>query len=144
MKYLLDTNICIAFNKGNTDVVRKIEEVSLQNCCISEITVTEMRFGNAKSRRKEENDYKVNLLIGKMEVIPISACLNVYIEERVKLERIGKSISDFDLFIAATALARDLILVTDDTDFTDRFDGLRVENWITRTVNTVVKPVSLS
>lgn len=44
-KYLLDTNICIFLLRGKYDVDKKIDQVGLENCCISEITVAELKYG---------------------------------------------------------------------------------------------------
>ena len=38
-KYLLDTNICIFLLRGKYNVDKKMDEVGLENCYISEITV---------------------------------------------------------------------------------------------------------
>ena len=39
-------------------------------------------------------------------------------------------IGDMDMFIAATALEEDLIVVTGNTDHFSRIEGLKVENWM--------------
>jgi len=54
-KYLLDTNICIYYLKGRFDLNRKIENIGIENCFISEITVAELKFGAENSERKEYN-----------------------------------------------------------------------------------------
>ena len=43
--------------------------------------------------------------------------------------RIGRPIGDFDSLIAAQALARDLIVVTNNVDEFERVPDLRIENW---------------
>ncbi len=49
MKYLLDSNICIHFLRGNFDIDKKLEAVGLNNCYISEITLVEFeRIKNIK------------------------------------------------------------------------------------------------
>jgi tRNA(fMet)-specific endonuclease VapC len=48
------------------------------------------------------------------------------------LEKRGKPISDMDMFIAATAIEEDLILVTDNVKHFSRIPGLKVENWMER------------
>ena len=48
------------------------------------------------------------------------------------LEKQGKKIGDMDMFIAATALEENLILVTGNTDHFERIPGLRIENWMER------------
>ena len=39
MIYLIDTNICIHFFRGKYGVTEKLENVSIENCVISEITL---------------------------------------------------------------------------------------------------------
>ena len=43
-KYLLDTNICIFLLRGKYNVDKKMDEVGLENCYISEITVAELKY----------------------------------------------------------------------------------------------------
>lgn len=49
MNYLLDTNICTYFFRGKYDLHKKLEEVRLNNCAISEITLAESVFGAENS-----------------------------------------------------------------------------------------------
>lgn len=44
-KYLLDTNICVHFLRGKYNLLDRIREVGLENCCISEITYAELLCG---------------------------------------------------------------------------------------------------
>jgi tRNA(fMet)-specific endonuclease VapC len=48
-KYLLDTNICAYFLNGKFDLEAKIDKAGFENCCISEITIAELKYGVAKS-----------------------------------------------------------------------------------------------
>lgn len=45
MKYLLDSNICIHFLRGKYNIIEKLNEVGIDNCAISEITLAELVFG---------------------------------------------------------------------------------------------------
>jgi tRNA(fMet)-specific endonuclease VapC len=42
----------------------------------------------------------------------------------------GKNIPDFDLLIGATAVQRDMILVTNNTKHMSRIKGIKLENWV--------------
>lgn len=42
MKYLLDTNICIHFLRGKFNLLEKFQEVKIEDCAISEITLAEL------------------------------------------------------------------------------------------------------
>jgi len=44
-KFLLDTNICVFFLKGKFNLNEQLKKVGLQNCCISEITLAELKYG---------------------------------------------------------------------------------------------------
>ena len=44
MKYLLDSNICIHYFRGQFNLAVKIQKIDLQNCAISEITLAELAY----------------------------------------------------------------------------------------------------
>ena len=51
---------------------------------------------------------------------------------KTKLRSQGIMIDEFDLMIAATALSKSYILVTDNVKHFQRIAGLKLENWIKR------------
>ena len=64
-------------------------------------------------------------------IVPFDAdAARQYGETRAFLERQGTRLADPDLRIAATALSRDLIMVTGNTRHFNRVPGLAVENWL--------------
>jgi tRNA(fMet)-specific endonuclease VapC len=135
MKYLLDTNICIYLKKGDQEIAHKVEEVLSQNCFISEVTVAELKLGAEYSELREMNMQKVNLLLAKFEAIPISPAIDDYAREQAALIRIGKRLEKFDALIAATAIVKQLTLVTNDFAFS-RIEKLKIENWATHLLTT--------
>jgi tRNA(fMet)-specific endonuclease VapC len=48
------------------------------------------------------------------------------------LRRKGALIDDMDLFIGATAIANNMILVTENAKHLARLENIKIENWITR------------
>ena len=50
-------------------------------------------------------------------------------EAKARLERRGLRLEDFDLAVAAHALAAGATLVTDDLEHMSRIPGLQLENW---------------
>jgi len=48
---------------------------------------------------------------------------------RVNLEQQGTPIGPYDILIAASALANNLTLVTDNTSEFKRVSGLKIEDW---------------
>jgi tRNA(fMet)-specific endonuclease VapC len=96
---------------------------------ISCITYYEVKRGllavNATRQLTEFNQfcriYKI-LLIDDLEIIE-RAC-----EIHLDLQRRGFTIQEQDILIAATAIARGLILVSNDYDL-QRVQGINLENW---------------
>lgn len=52
-----------------------------------------------------------------------------YGEIRALLERAGTPVGSNDLWIAAQAIAKDLILATNNVRESKRIKGLKIENW---------------
>lgn len=130
-KYLLDTNICIYFIKGLYGLDRKIADVGEQSCFISEITVAELKYGVENSRMVEAMRTVVEAFIPKFAVIPIYNALDVYAKEKAKPRKQGLLVDDFDTLIGATAIANDLIMVTNNVAHLSRLDNIVIENWTT-------------
>jgi tRNA(fMet)-specific endonuclease VapC len=49
---------------------------------------------------------------------------------RSYLQKRGRIIGNMDLLIAAMAVSRDIVLVSNNMKEFERIDGLRIENWI--------------
>ena len=127
--YLLDTCICIALLKKSQSVIQRLREVGTHNCKISDITLAELYFGAFKSgREKHFND--VAEISKLFEKYPIQYTRKNG-EIRWELEKQGLHIGDMDMFIAATALEEDVILVTGNVKHFERIPGLKIENWMT-------------
>lgn len=132
MTYLLDTNIVSYILKKNATVDNKLREVNRlgQEVFISCISYFEIKRGllalNATRQLADFQqfcqDYDV-LFLDDLEIIE-RAC-----EIHVALKRKGTPIQDADILIAATAIARGLILVSNDSDLL-RVQGIKLENWL--------------
>jgi tRNA(fMet)-specific endonuclease VapC len=130
MEYLLDTNICIYFFKGQFGLIDKFKQIGFENFAISEITLAELYYGAEKSQNVTKNTAVVDNFADKIIVLPIFDGIRIYGKEKAKLKAKGTIISDFDLLIGATAIANDMILVTRNVKEFERIDNLKIENWI--------------
>jgi tRNA(fMet)-specific endonuclease VapC len=130
MKYLLDTNICIHYLKGQFRLKEKIEQVGFHNCAISEITLAELIYGAEKSQQKEKNAKVVDDFADKISIIPVIDSIRIYGKEKARLRLQGKIVGDLDLFIGATAIANQMVMVTRNTREFERLEGINIENWI--------------
>jgi tRNA(fMet)-specific endonuclease VapC len=135
-KYLLDTNICVFFLRGNKTVQEQILINGIHNCFISEVTVAELFYGiECDELNFKENRKKVNEFIDILTVIQISNTLLEYARQKALLRKNGNLIDDMDLFIGATAIANNMILVTDNEKHLNRLSNVKIENW-TKKINT--------
>lgn len=132
MVFLLDTNICIHFFRGRFGLLKKFEEVGLENCAISEITLAELTFGAEISANPQKNLELIDALSEKLRILPIFNAIGVYAKEKVRLRKLGRMISDFDLLIGSTAVANNLIMITENRKEFERIKNLKIENWVRR------------
>ena len=130
-KYLLDTNICIFFIKGQYELNKKITEVGEQNCFISEMAVAELKYGIENSKTIEAMRIVVEAFIPKFAVIPIYNLLDIYAKEKAKLRKQGLLIDDFNILIGSTAVAKEMIMVTNNVAHLSRLDNIVIEDWTT-------------
>jgi tRNA(fMet)-specific endonuclease VapC len=128
-EYLLDTNICIFYIKGLYDLKNKIQKAGSDNCFISEITLAELKFGVENSQAKEKNAMALDHFLTGVSLLPIFPALDVYAKEKARLRKAGQIVDDFDLLIGATAIAYDLILVTNNVSHLGRMENIYVEDW---------------
>ncbi|MGC9354312.1 MAG: PIN domain-containing protein [Mariniphaga sp.] len=130
MDYLLDTNICIYYFKGQFEVKEKIEQIGYEKFAIFEITLAELIYGAEKSLKRNKNIAVVKDFSEKITIIPIFESINIYGKEKARLKTKGTIISDLDLFIGATAIFNDMTLVTQNVREFERMTNIKIENWI--------------
>ena len=129
--YLLDSCICIDFMRGRLpyayDMMRRSSPKLFK---IPAIVEGELRVGAEKSSHPEKARWLVDEFTLPFEVLPFdSDCAHAYGRIRCQLERAGKKIGHNDLLIAATALANNAVLVTNNVDEFKRVPGLSLECW---------------
>lgn len=130
LRYLLDSDICIYIMKRRSPVLVRRLDTLIPACALSVIVYGELCYGLAASTRREEAAAYLAALLETIQVLPLPLDAAArYGEIRAQLERTGRSIGANDLWIAAHALAANLILVTNNEREFGRVPGLRVENW---------------
>lgn len=131
---VIDSNIIIRFLRNDPPSIRrKFSSLALERVAIAAISEAELRYGIERSARCEENHEALNDILTRIAVLPFdSVCARAYGRIRAELASRGTPIGPFDALIAATALAHEAIVVTDDVAEYARVPGLRVENWLKR------------
>lgn len=130
--YLLDTNICIYIQRARpASVLARFEALSAGDAAISAITWGELSVGAEKSTRRESVLHALQEFVSFVPVLPMPVDAGPhYGAIRAGLEREGRIIGNNDLWIAAHALASNLVLVTNNEREFIRVAGLTVENWV--------------
>jgi tRNA(fMet)-specific endonuclease VapC len=116
-KYLLDTNILVAFLEGEYSVVEKFM-LREAECLISVVSVSELMFGAYKSKSWMKNHKRYSDFLSRLSKVPINSDVaetNGLI--KAVLREQGIILTENDLWIASTAIHYRLTLVTRDQDF---------------------------
>lgn len=129
--YLLDTNICIyIINNNPKQVVERIKSLKPPQVKLSSISMAEMEYGVSKSRDRERNRQALIHFASAFDIIEFNDNdAEVYGLIRAELEKKGQIIGPYDMQIAAQAISRDLILVTNNTSEFSRISNIKLENW---------------
>lgn len=129
-RYLLDTNVCIAYKKRKPGIPERIEALPAGHAAMSVVTWGELMLGVEKSQQRERS---LEILNRVREIIPVvgtdEAVGTHYGVIRGQLEQAGRTIGPNDLWIAAHARALDIPVVTNNTGEFSRVAGLTVEDW---------------
>jgi len=131
MKWMLDTDTCIAIIKGKPpSVLKKLRGKSVGQVGISSITLGELAFGAAKSGRHDESRAALAEFLLALEIASFdSDAASSYGQLRASLEKRGAPIGPLDALIGAHAAALNVVLVTHNTREFGRIDTLRLEDW---------------
>lgn len=127
--YIIDSDTLISLVRGQHGVQQKMVHIGLSQCKVSEISLAELYVG-AYKRNDIKGMGQANYIAQTFEIVRISPHLEDYAKLRAGLERQGCKLDSMDLFIAASALAEDLTLVTHNTKHFSRVPGLKLEDWI--------------
>ncbi|MDJ1168159.1 PIN domain-containing protein [Roseofilum sp. BLCC_M154] len=130
--YLLDTNVVSAILRKNLTVKQKLVQLSVQKkrAYISGITYYEVKRGLMASNatRKLAEFERICrrtpiLFWNDIAILEKAAEIHAYLKKR------GMRLEDADIFIAAIAIIRELVLVSHDSDML-RVPELTVEDWL--------------
>lgn len=130
-RFLLDTNILIYIRRHRpASVLARFQKLSYGEAAFSAITFGELAYGAAKSARRSEALAQLDELRSALPIVALpETAAEIYGVIRADLESRGQQIGNNDLWIAAHALAANLILVTNNEREFSRVKGLKVQNW---------------
>ena len=131
MKLMLDTTICIYLIKQRpAAVLQRFLEYQVGDIGISSITLSELRYGVAKSTHREKNAKALDEFVIPLEVVSFDEeAAHVYGDIRATLKKAGTPIGAMDMLIAAHAVSLGIPLVTNNTREFVRIPTLAVIDW---------------
>jgi tRNA(fMet)-specific endonuclease VapC len=132
--YMLDTDISSDIIKQRPlSVLERFEQLHMEQLCISAVTYAELRYGAERSSSQKVNLPIVEDFVSRLSVLPWDKeAAAHYGHLRNHLEREGTPLGGMDTMIAAHALSRDSIVVTNNLKHFQQVPRLVVENWLSR------------
>ena len=134
-RYLLDTNVVSHIMQGrDAQLLAHLTTVPVGQAVMSSVTLAELEYGLHRKGQPVRLRNALTQVLLRIDVLPwneeVAVC---YGELCATLEAQGINLSDFDMMIAAHAVALDLILVSRDKAFaqvpTGMAQRLRLEVW---------------
>ena len=129
--YLLDSCVCIDLMRGNLPIACDLMRASDPKLfAVPAVVVAELNFGAEKSANPEKNRLLTERFLAPFDIVPFgAACAHAYGSIRNQLREDGCLIGPNDLLIAATAVANQAVLVSNNAKEFQRVKGLRLESW---------------
>jgi tRNA(fMet)-specific endonuclease VapC len=130
-RYMLDTNVVSHIMQGrDAGLLARLTKVSVGQVVMSSVTLAELEYGLHRKGQPIRLKNALTQVLLRMDVLPwderVATC---YGELCSTLEAQGINLSDFDMMIAAHAVAADVILVSRDKAFGQVGERLRLEVW---------------
>ncbi|HTU33472.1 MAG TPA: type II toxin-antitoxin system VapC family toxin [Candidatus Acidoferrum sp.] len=125
-RFLLDTNVVIAFFSGEKRIAERLAEAEV---FVPTQVLGELYYGARKSARAAENLARIQRFAAAIEILfcdGITAWFYSEVKDRLRLK--GHPIPENDIWIAAISIQHGLTLATRDEHF-NHVDNLERENW---------------
>ena len=130
MSFLLDTDICSAYMKGNGKIQNRFIQYGGQ-LAISVATLGELFTWVSRAKAPAKRAQGLKDLLS--DVVVLDATFGIaqrFGETEAAMLDQGLPIREFDLLIAATALVHDLTLITHNTQDFVNVPGLSIDDWL--------------
>lgn len=128
--WFLDTNACIMFSRGQTQVCAHWRRHRAGELAIPVTVLGELLVGAEKSSHPQRVLAEIEALLERHELIGVTEeVAGAYARIRAALEKRGATIGENDLWIAATAVAHSATVVTNNMAEFSRVPGLTIEDW---------------
>jgi tRNA(fMet)-specific endonuclease VapC len=131
--YLLDTSTVSFLMRGESAVRDRLTSHSRTDVFVCQPVIAEIEYGLARlarSARRTRLRARFDLFLEELGCAPWTAEVSrAFGATKADLERRGVRLEDFDVAVAAHALAIGATVVTDNVKHMSRVRGLVIENW---------------
>ena len=131
---LLDTSALIEIDRGDKEKAQKLDDEGKH--ALNQVTVTEMFTGIEYKYERNTEKYreareKLERLLSRFKIIQIDRSISIESAKIITdLRKIGKPVNDLhDIYIAATAVKKDLEILTKNPRHFENIEGLEVRKW---------------
>jgi tRNA(fMet)-specific endonuclease VapC len=126
-KFILDTNIIVAWLNGDANIAAKVDKAS--SIFIPSIVAGELFWGAYNSGQISKNLQKIQLLLQNYSVLVCDSTTAMeYGKIKIELKRSGNPIPENDIWIAALAEQYDFPLITRDAHF-KKVKSIKTKTW---------------
>ena len=125
--YIFDTDIIVDFLRNKENIKKLIYDIYTKKVCITFITASELYFGAYNSKFKDRHFWEIGFLDGLVDILypDLNVC-KLFGKVKKELKDAGKTIGDFDIMIAAIAIANDFTLITRNIKHFENIKGLKI------------------
>jgi tRNA(fMet)-specific endonuclease VapC len=133
MPFVLDTTVMSALMRADVVAARHLLATRPGDVGVPQPVLAELHYGLARlpaSKKKRLLEDRLAVLLQSLSRLAWDDAVSErFGEAKAALEARGERVDDFDLAIAAHALALDATVVTSNTKHFDRIPRLRVVRW---------------
>lgn len=127
--YLVDADWVIHHLKGHPVITQRLQDLQHEGLGLSVVALAEIYEGVFNARDPETSEQSLNAFLESVSLIGVDQeTARIFGRERGRLRKAGLLIGDADLFIAATALQHNVILLTNNRRHFERIEGLEIES----------------
>lgn len=131
MKYLLDTCVISDFVKGEENTLHRIKHTAPSDLAVSTITIMEIHYGLELNKlRAKKIKHIIQEFLSCIHHIQFNQS-DAFCAANIRsfLHARGTPIGVYDILLAGTAIANDMIFVTANIKEFIRVPKLHLENW---------------
>jgi tRNA(fMet)-specific endonuclease VapC len=104
MTFLLDTDTCVHWLRGNPIIRSMLAAVGPETVAVSIITLAELHYGAECSARPDANHQAIDDFTSGIAILGVEPeAARTFGDIKAKLRRQGNLLEDFDTVLAATA-----------------------------------------